>query len=475
MKNLPLDPKVELFYWGPVPAYAYYTGDFLTGIFDKEYFPKMYPGAIWPKGLALYKEGFFVFINEFPELRECGAELFMRYLFPVREREKARKNWEIDLDTLQAVEEEIDKTFLPSLSKKEFIRLWQAFHTQTITFWRHVTIPELANYGSLSILERELRKYIKKENALHAAMEVLTAPEQASFYKQEEMELEGTQDIAEHTKKYSWLKNSYASISVLLEQYFEERKKTLPKNIREDFEKKQKATREKKQALQKLHSLPDEVMDVARAIMLGIEWQDERKRDIWIYLHYKKLLLREAARRTSIGEEQLLNFRELEIQAGLESGFDSVEVSRRMKGVGFLCSSGKVIKLDTVKVLEYWDIYVKGKNNGSITEFKGITVSKGKGRVRGVVKVVFNPHTDSFPEGAILVTPMTTAEYVFLIKNARAIITDTGGLTSHAAVVSREFGIPCIVGTKIATQVLKDGDVVEVDTEKGMVKIIEKR
>jgi len=49
------------------------------------------------------------------------------------------------------------------------------------------------------------------------------------------------------------------------------------------------------------------------------------------------------------------------------------------------------------------------------------------------------------------------------MKKAAAIVTNIGGLTCHAAIISREFGIPCVVGTKIATQVLKDGDLVEVD------------
>ena len=58
------------------------------------------------------------------------------------------------------------------------------------------------------------------------------------------------------------------------------------------------------------------------------------------------------------------------------------------------------------------------------------------------------------------------------IKLAKAItiVTDEGGLTSHAAIVSRELGIPCILGTKVATKVLKDGDLVEVDAEKGVVR-----
>jgi pyruvate,water dikinase len=60
------------------------------------------------------------------------------------------------------------------------------------------------------------------------------------------------------------------------------------------------------------------------------------------------------------------------------------------------------------------------------------------------------------------------------MKIAGAIITNQGGITSHAAITSREMKIPCIIGTKIATKVLKDGDLVEVDANRGVVKIIKR-
>jgi pyruvate, water dikinase len=58
------------------------------------------------------------------------------------------------------------------------------------------------------------------------------------------------------------------------------------------------------------------------------------------------------------------------------------------------------------------------------------------------------------------------------MKKACAIVTDEGGITSHAAIVSRELGIPCIIGTKIATKILKDGMFVEVNANHGLIKIL---
>jgi len=70
---------------------------------------------------------------------------------------------------------------------------------------------------------------------------------------------------------------------------------------------------------------------------------------------------------------------------------------------------------------------------------------------------------------------MTTPDYVFLIKKSSAIITDVGGYTSHAAVTSRELRKLCITNTRVATQILKDGDLVEIDADKGVVKILKKK
>jgi pyruvate,water dikinase len=67
---------------------------------------------------------------------------------------------------------------------------------------------------------------------------------------------------------------------------------------------------------------------------------------------------------------------------------------------------------------------------------------------------------------------MTNPDYVPYMKIAAAIVTDEGGTTCHAAIASRELKVPCVVGTRIATKILKDGDVVEVDADNGIIRII---
>jgi pyruvate, water dikinase len=67
---------------------------------------------------------------------------------------------------------------------------------------------------------------------------------------------------------------------------------------------------------------------------------------------------------------------------------------------------------------------------------------------------------------------MTSPDYVIGMKKAGAIVTDEGGITCHAAIVARELQIPCVIGTKNATKLLKDGQLVEVNANHGWVKII---
>jgi pyruvate,water dikinase len=94
----------------------------------------------------------------------------------------------------------------------------------------------------------------------------------------------------------------------------------------------------------------------------------------------------------------------------------------------------------------------------------------GPGRGSGEVRVLSTPDLDEgFESGDVLVAAMTTPDWVPLMKKASAIVTDGGGMTCHAAIVSREMGLPCVVGTRNATKVLTDGMLVTVDGTHGIV------
>ncbi|MFC1723487.1 PEP-utilizing enzyme [Nanoarchaeota archaeon] len=105
----------------------------------------------------------------------------------------------------------------------------------------------------------------------------------------------------------------------------------------------------------------------------------------------------------------------------------------------------------------------------SVDELKGMPASRGS--YKGTVKVLGSAaEISKVKEGDVLVTIMTTPDFVPAMKKAGAIVTDEGGVTCHAAIVSRELGIPCVIGTRNATSVLKDGDIVEINADEGVVR-----
>ena len=99
---------------------------------------------------------------------------------------------------------------------------------------------------------------------------------------------------------------------------------------------------------------------------------------------------------------------------------------------------------------------------------RGLGASPGRGS--GEVRVLVSPDKDNgFESGDVLVAAMTTPDWVPLMMKASAIVTDGGGVTCHAAIVSREMGLPCVVGTRNATKILQDKMLVTVDGTHGIV------
>lgn len=109
-----------------------------------------------------------------------------------------------------------------------------------------------------------------------------------------------------------------------------------------------------------------------------------------------------------------------------------------------------------------------GKSSATIHGF-----SAYPGIAKGRVHKVFNPKlVANFKIGDILVTGMTRPEYLPLIRKSAAFITDAGGLLSHAAITARELKKPCVVGARIASKVLREGEIVQVDATNGLIKKI---
>ena len=146
------------------------------------------------------------------------------------------------------------------------------------------------------------------------------------------------------------------------------------------------------------------------------------------------------------------------------------DFAERSDRYGIYCLSGE-FKVFYEKELDEKLAVFEQKTISNQTELKGTIAFKGK--VSGTAKIVENTNDlQKVEEGDIIISPETMPDYIIGMKKAAAFVTNMGGITSHAAIVARELKKPCIIATKFATKVFKDGDMVEVDAEKGIVRKI---
>lgn len=140
---------------------------------------------------------------------------------------------------------------------------------------------------------------------------------------------------------------------------------------------------------------------------------------------------------------------------------------------GFVAASTDDICLGSlencVKKIDRRIVLDKAKIKMGQKVFRGSIASGGK--VVGKVKIVKSVNDiKKAKKGDIIVAPMTNVDLMSALKLAAAIVTDEGGIVCHASIISRELHIPCIVNVKIATEVFKDGDLIEVDADNGVIK-----
>ena len=189
-----------------------------------------------------------------------------------------------------------------------------------------------------------------------------------------------------------------------------------------------------------------------------------------LFYYIREKLIFEIADRFNIPHEQILCMTYREISA-LERGekISKSEIAKRR--------SGELITFSENESRSYYGNTVSALLGKLLPHKKGEDILSGDiacaGEVRGRIKIVRNfNEADKVQDGDIIVTSMTTPEIVCALEKAGGIITDEGGITCHAAIIAREYGIPCLVGTKCATSVLKDGMQVYLDCLNGFVEII---
>jgi len=287
-------------------------------------------------------------------------------------------------------------------------------------------------------------------------------------------------ELTRHQENYFWIENSYNLIKILDKEYF--RKKVQEESskgiiaIRNEIKLllDRDAVSAKQNKIFKELNLPENIMeDLIMTQKLGM-WLDHRKEFCLKSIYYQYEFMKEMCRRRNYAFDDL---EQLSCSEMLKLFIDKKPLpqeiidSRRKLAVYVGEQPDKEIIFHGKDAEDIANAFEMKTKAGKEETLKGLVASKGTlKKYRGVARIILDPSKAEFSQGDILVASMTRPEYVPLMKKALAIVTDEGGITSHAAIISRELGIPCIIGTRFATKLLKNNDEIEMDMEKGSIK-----
>lgn len=333
--------------------------------------------------------------------------------------------------------------------------------------------------------------YLDEErlSMLKIARNVLQERNGATLLADGKLSQKSKEALREHTAKYFWIQNNFCKGTVLEKVYFLEELQNIVKDSDQaSVEGESQKLENKKQDLERLrrakesqYSLRAEAIEFYEVVRFFALFQDKRKVLVNKQVHCMELVLQEVSARRNVKRANFDRYTVAEIVELLTNDLrvSDDEFEERSRYITFSYIENDTIKTDRLSGSEAQRIldHFKEEQRKHIREdnsFSGFVASQGNlGEVfTGKVRIVFDPSDHTFEEGEILVTGMTRPEFMPLMKKAKAIITNEGGITTHAAIISREMNKPCIIGTKIATELLNDGDSVEVDIEKGLVRLI---
>ncbi len=404
---------------------------------------------------------------------------------------KIRTNARVGLDALIAYTDKLLATDLENLSNEQLAELISEFYSvfgKSSVWGTMISFVEYENFfgskkikeiiekrsGSLAIDTNEifeaLSAWPEKTNLYKEKEELLQIAEKINKSAPEHFSPEIKQELKKHASKFKWISFSYQGPE-LDEGYFEMALREVISTgitIAQLNAKEERMNAKRHEYFQLLGFSPEEKEIIET--LAELFFLKAYRRDIEFKINYAlSFVFRELAKRLQISLNQARFMRIEEMIAGLRTGsVDKEDLKQREKGYAYTFHRGNLRIYSGDKALALKKLLPK-KENAAVDEIVGEIASPGL--AKGHVKIIRGKGEYSkFNKGDILVTISTNPNMVPLMKKAAAIVTETGGITSHAAIVSRELGVPCVIATRIATSVLKDGDFVEVDANKGIIR-----
>ncbi|MBI5466221.1 MAG: hypothetical protein HY974_02955 [Candidatus Kerfeldbacteria bacterium] len=290
-------------------------------------------------------------------------------------------------------------------------------------------------------LKRQVPKYVKGD--IDKFIGDISFPIKKNKYALFEMALRRNNDLYTILNKYSWMRA---------------RDGFSPGFTLQDLkEKREELKRQKNKPIQTRVYVPVPLRPLVKVVQELVYFRTLRTDVLYEFMFLARPVIRAVGDRYNIPFEKLRDCSIHDLLAGNPHFYSSNLTAAAWRGN-----------------IAFFSKPILPKMSLTTTKVRGTIAYPGK--LRGIVKVVkYVNELDKVKTGDILVTQMTFPSFVIAMKRAAAFVTDEGGITCHASIMAREMKKPCIIGTKVATKVLKDGDLVEVDAKRGEVRLLTKR
>ena len=336
-----------------------------------------------------------------------------------------------------------EKDIIAFLKKlQEFLGYWMPLNNMAIGLEKYVNEVDSNNFELATGSTCEKSWTLQQVDEMR---EIKSKIEGKVSYK--DLTVDEKKTVDDHVKKYQWKGSHLFSVHNF--------------SMEELFEQMQDGDSNQQDRLLENLNLEVQMLD----ILAFVRFRCAEAASMAVFTMYP--IFKNVAEKNSLTYQELLEHTINEIDT---EDFNKTRAQNRIVNKGFIYD-GNITILNDQEIEEYKSILLAKEDVSEVLELKGLTAQKGK--ARGVVKIINNKNdVDGFEDGMVLVSYETTPDFAQIMKKSSAIVTNFGGLTSHAAIVAREFKVPCIVGTKLATEILKDGDEVEVDADNGIVRIL---
>ncbi|MFH1030548.1 MAG: PEP-utilizing enzyme [bacterium] len=381
------------------------------------------------------------------------------------------------------------------LSNKELLGWINSFlYAQTIAHLPRIPIFLLETPNNLvtnyltDYLQEKAEDIKNTKTKPSEAFQIMIAPLQKSNWTKEKEELAKIgllknkqireQKLKEHAEKYEWLEYGLQGKILSLEYFENELEKMAKKgcrNILKQINNEFKDLSIKQKKIIEEYSIHKSHQRIFKIVQDSMHTRLYSKDAQYFSYYAAEKLLKETGRRYGLSLEQTRFLAKKDFTAILlkNKNFKDISLKRPRYSLHITDKGTTIFYLgaEAKKIREKIKFYSEKINIDNTEILKGQPAYNGK--VRGRVKIINTiPEIAKIHQGNILVSHMTNPGIVPAMKQAAAIVTDLGGITCHAAIVSRELKKPCVIGTRIATQILKDGDMVEVDADKGEIRVV---